>query len=77
MQEEKDIILNGIFSPSFKLKLEETGCSCSEGKNYKEDLSILQSYIKRKTSINRGRWGADALLEFGYKPNIIVGIWIV
>jgi len=44
------------------------------GKNYKEDLRIINSYIQEERPVLIGvDGGADALLEFGLKPDIIVG----
>ena len=44
------------------------------GQNYKEDLSAVKSYIDDVRPVIVGvDGGADALWEFGYKPDIIVG----
>lgn len=44
------------------------------GHNYKEDLSALISYIEEMKPVLVGvDGGADALMEFGYKPDVIVG----
>ncbi|MEG6616308.1 putative cytokinetic ring protein SteA [Peptococcaceae bacterium 1198_IL3148] len=44
------------------------------GHNYKEDLSAIKSYINEEKPVLIGvDGGADALLEFGYRPDIIVG----
>lgn len=44
------------------------------GKNYKSDLMAIKSYIKEEKPVLIGvDGGADALLEFGFKPHIIVG----
>ncbi|HHT51364.1 MAG TPA: hypothetical protein GXZ78_07880 [Eubacteriaceae bacterium] len=74
-KKEKDIILNGIFFPLIQTPIRgKQVVVVVRGKNYKEDLSILQSYIKEEKPVLIGvDGGADALLEFGYKPNIIVG----
>ncbi|KJS17454.1 MAG: thiamin pyrophosphokinase [Peptococcaceae bacterium BRH_c4b] len=44
------------------------------GQNYKEDLNAIKSYIDDVRPVLVGvDGGADALWEFGYKPDIIVG----
>lgn len=44
------------------------------GQNYKEDLSAIISYIEEVKPVIIGvDGGADALLEFGYIPDIILG----
>ncbi len=74
-KKEKDIILNEIHFPNIKTIIKgKHVVVVVRGKNYKEDLNILQSYIKEENPVLIGvDGGADALLEFGYKPDIIVG----
>jgi len=44
------------------------------GKNYKDDLKAIKSYINEISPVLVGvDGGADALMEFGLKPDIIVG----
>ncbi|TYO95610.1 putative cytokinetic ring protein SteA [Desulfallas thermosapovorans] len=44
------------------------------GKNYKEDLRAIKSYIYEIKPVLIGvDGGADALMEFGLKPDVIVG----
>ncbi|MDI6711345.1 MAG: putative cytokinetic ring protein SteA [Thermoanaerobacterales bacterium] len=44
------------------------------GHNYREDLLTIQSYIKEVHPVLIGvDGGADALLEFGFKPDIVIG----
>ena len=44
------------------------------GQDYKQDLSTILSYIEEMKPILEGvDGGADALLEFGYTPDVIVG----
>lgn len=46
----------------------------ARGKNYKEDLKAIRSYIDEVNPVKIGvDGGADALLEFGWNPDIIVG----
>lgn len=44
------------------------------GKNYKEDLQAVKSYIDEVKPVLIGvDGGADALREYGYRPDIIIG----
>ncbi|MFZ5633256.1 MAG: putative cytokinetic ring protein SteA [Bacillota bacterium] len=44
------------------------------GQNYKEDLSVIKSYVEEMRPLLVGvDGGADALLESGYRPDLIVG----
>lgn len=44
------------------------------GQNYKDDLAAIRSYIEEVKPVLIGvDGGADALTEFGYKPDIIIG----
>lgn len=44
------------------------------GQNYKEDLGTIKSYIEEMKPLLLGvDGGADAIIEFGYKPDLIIG----
>lgn len=44
------------------------------GHNYREDLAAIKSYINEVKPVLVGvDGGADALLEFGYRPDVIIG----
>lgn len=44
------------------------------GERYKEDLNAIRSYVKEVKPVLIGvDGGADALFEFGYRPEIIIG----
>lgn len=44
------------------------------GESYKEDLKAIRSYIREVRPVLIGvDGGADALVEFGYRPDLIVG----
>lgn len=75
MQKEKELILDGSRVP-------ETGVNFSgkhalivvRGYDYKADLKALRAYIREVKPILIGvDGGADALVEEGYKPDIIIG----
>lgn len=44
------------------------------GQNYKEDLSAIKSYVDEMKPVLVGvDGGADALMEFGWRPDLIIG----
>lgn len=44
------------------------------GSNYKNDLNAIKSYLREVRPVVIGvDGGADAIIEFGYRPDIIVG----
>jgi len=44
------------------------------GQNYREDLAAIKSYIKEVRPVLVGvDGGADALVEFGYTPDVVIG----
>lgn len=72
---EKDFILG-------KLKLKQIGTDFKgrhalvvvRGKDYKRDLSTIRSYMKELRPVLIGvDGGGDALLEFGFIPDVIIG----
>ncbi|MFZ5943413.1 MAG: putative cytokinetic ring protein SteA [Bacillota bacterium] len=73
---EKDIILNNkLIYPLLKTKLEgKQAVVVVRGKNYKEDLSAIRPYLSEiKPILIAVDGGADALLDLGFKPDLIVG----
>jgi len=74
-QKEIDIIVKGIENPELRTKFEgRHSLIVVRGHDYKEDLAAIKSYIEEVKPVLVGvDGGADALLEFGYKPDIIVG----
>jgi len=75
MQHERDLLFGGAGLPSLAHDL--TGRSVLvvvRGYNYKEDLAVLGPYIRDVRPVLVGvDGGADALLEAGYRPDLIVG----
>ncbi|SEM69757.1 Uncharacterized membrane-anchored protein [Candidatus Frackibacter sp. WG12] len=73
-KKEKDIIL-GLKIPKIDTDIKgEHVLIVVRGQNYKEDLETISLYIKELRPILIGvDGGADALLEFGFKPDIIIG----
>lgn len=74
-KKEKGFILGDIEIPCVSTKYENKHVLIVvRGQDYKEDLSAILSYIEEVKPILVGvDGGADALLEFGYKPDVIVG----
>ncbi len=72
---EKELILSPVDMPKLKVNMKGKHILVViRGKNYKEDLKAIRSYIEEVNPIMIGvDGGADALLEFGYIPDIIIG----
>lgn len=72
---EKELILGSLTLPQVKTKFEgKSVVVVVRGENYREDLSIIQPYIDDVHPVLVGvDGGADALLEFGYHPHLIIG----
>ncbi|ABW19143.1 putative cytokinetic ring protein SteA [Alkaliphilus oremlandii] len=72
---EKGLILGNLNIPPIKTKMEKKHVLVVvRGQNYREDLMTILSYIKEVRPVLIGvDGGGDALLEFGFIPDIIVG----
>ncbi|MGE5529052.1 MAG: putative cytokinetic ring protein SteA [Patescibacteria group bacterium] len=72
---EKDLILGGIEPPRTRTRLDGRHVLVVvRGSNFREDLATLRSYINEVKPVLIGvDGGADALLEAGYKPDILIG----
>ncbi len=72
---EKDLILDLKIPPEIDLNLENKHTLIVvRGINYKEDLKTIKSYIEDiEPFIIAVDGGADACLEHGYQPDIIIG----
>ncbi len=72
---EKDLILGGIAPPETKVRLDgRQVLVVVRGSNYREDLAALRTYINEVKPVLIGvDGGADALLEAGYRPDILIG----
>jgi len=72
---EKDLILGSPNIPQLRTRFDEKPVVVVvRGQNYREDLSIIKSYIDNIHPVLVGvDGGADALIEFGYRPNLIIG----
>lgn len=75
IKDERDLLLEGVRVPGVKTDFAGRHVLIVvRGYDYKEDLAILRSYIRDVKPILVGvDGGADALLDAGLKPDIIVG----
>ena len=75
IQEEKFLILDPVEVPGLKTKLSgRHALIVVRGEGYKEDLAAIKSYLQDVRPVLIGvDGGADALLDCGFKPDLIVG----
>jgi uncharacterized membrane-anchored protein len=75
MQEERDLLFGGEGMPELALDLRGRHVLVVvRGTNFREDLAALNAYIADVKPVLMGvDGGADALLERGYRPDVIVG----
>ena len=68
-------LIDGIRVPELRTKLEgRNALVIARGYRHREDLHALRAYIREfKPILVAVDGGADALLEAGYKPNLIIG----
>jgi uncharacterized membrane-anchored protein len=75
MRRERDLLLDGVGVPQISTKLEDKHVLIVvRGYNYREDLAALRPYLREYRPVLIGvDGGTDALIEAGYRPDIIVG----
>jgi uncharacterized membrane-anchored protein len=75
LKRERDLLIDGVGVPEVKTRLEGRHVLVVvRGYHYREDLAVLRPYIREFRPIMLGvDGGADALLEAGYVPDMIVG----
>ncbi len=75
LKQERELLLDGVGVPEIRTKFEgRHALIVVRGYDYKEDLTALRSYIREYSPILIGvDGGADALLEVGLEPDMIVG----
>ena len=75
LNEEQGLILDGVGIPDIRTSMEHRHVLVVvRGYDYREDLRALRPYIRENRPLMIGvDGGADALLELGYTPDIIVG----
>ncbi|MFY9202080.1 MAG: putative cytokinetic ring protein SteA [Limnochordia bacterium] len=75
VQKEKDLILDRMIIPKIRTKLlDKHVVIVVRGASYRADLEAIAAYIEDMKPVLIGvDGGADALLEFGLKPDLIIG----
>ncbi|MGW5241730.1 putative cytokinetic ring protein SteA [Monashia sp. NPDC004114] len=75
IRKERDLLLDGIGTPPIHTELEGRHCLVVvRGYHYREDLETLRPYIREFRPVLIGvDGGADAILEAGHRPDLIVG----
>ena len=75
LREEKELLLEGVGVPEIRTKIEDRHVLIVvRGYNYRGDLDVLRPYISEYKPLLIGvDGGADALLEAGYRPDMIIG----
>jgi len=75
MRGERDLLLNGVGMPDVRTDMNGRHVLVVvRGYSYKEDLRALKPYIREYKPVIIGvDGGADAVLEAGFKPDMIVG----
>ncbi|MGI6487211.1 MAG: hypothetical protein GX964_05790 [Syntrophomonadaceae bacterium] len=74
-RKEKGILLDYIELPQLRTRIKGRHVLIVvRGKNYKEDLKAITTYIEEQKPVLIGvDGGADALVEYGLRPDIVVG----
>jgi uncharacterized membrane-anchored protein len=75
LKQERDLLLDGVGVPDVETKIAGRHCLIVvRGYDYKADLDVLRPYIREYRPVLIGvDGGADALVEAGYTPDMIVG----
>lgn len=75
LRAEKELLLEGVGVPEVRTQIEGRHVLIVvRGYDYRNDLDVLRPYISEYKPLLMGvDGGADALLEAGYKPDMIIG----
>ncbi|KXK58448.1 thiamin pyrophosphokinase [Micromonospora rosaria] len=75
LRQERDLLLDGVGVPEIQTQVQGRHCLIVvRGYDYKADLDVLRPYIREYKPVLIGvDGGADALVEAGYTPDMIIG----
>ncbi|MEV0899655.1 putative cytokinetic ring protein SteA [Actinoplanes sp. NPDC049802] len=75
LKQERDLLLDGVGVPEVQTRIAGRHVLIVvRGYDYKEDLEVLRPYIREYKPVLIGvDGGADALVENGYTPDLIIG----
>ncbi|MEU4776127.1 putative cytokinetic ring protein SteA [Micromonospora sp. NPDC023633] len=75
LRQERDLLLDGVGVPEIQTEMQGRHCLIVvRGYDYKADLDVLRPYIREFKPVLIGvDGGADALVEAGYTPDVIIG----
>lgn len=75
LKQERDLLLDGVGVPDVETSIAGRHCLIVvRGYEYKDDLDVLRPYIREFKPVLIGvDGGADALVEAGYTPDMIIG----
>ncbi|MBL6280423.1 hypothetical protein JMF97_30120 [Micromonospora fiedleri] len=75
LRQERDLLLDGVGVPDIVTEVQGRHCLIVvRGYDYKADLDVLRPYIREFKPVLIGvDGGADALVEAGYTPDMIIG----
>ena len=75
LKQERDLLLDGVGVPDIETRIAGRHCLIVvRGYDYQADLDVLRPYIREFKPVLIGvDGGADALVEAGYTPDLIVG----
>jgi uncharacterized membrane-anchored protein len=75
LKQERDLLLDGVGVPDVETPIAGRHCLIVvRGYDYKADLDVLRPYIREFKPVLIGvDGGADALVEAGYTPDVIIG----
>ncbi|MCW2899142.1 MAG: thiamine pyrophosphokinae catalytic region [Streptosporangiaceae bacterium] len=75
IKRERELLIDGVGVPEIRTKLEgRHALIVVRGYHYREDIATLRPYLREYRPVLIGvDGGADALIEAGYRPDMIVG----
>jgi len=75
MKRERELLLDGVGVPQVRTAIDGRHCLIVvRGYDYRDDLEVLSAYIREFRPVLIGvDGGADALVESGYTPDLIIG----